>query len=82
MLGWYLYSPIIARGFFAIFCMGIYAITCKPNIKSMIGISLFITGFSLYARYLVSQMTDCYIVSLLIIFAGLYKKKTRIANIQ
>lgn len=75
MLGWYLYSPIMARVFFAIFCMGIYAITCKPNIKSMIGISLFITGFSLYARYLVSQMSDCYIVSLLIIFAGLYKKK-------
>mgnify|MGYP006916027415 CR=1 FL=1 len=74
IFGWNLYSPIVARIVFAVASMVIYALICKPDIKETITLFLFVVGFTLYSRYLVSQMADCYIVSLLIIFAGLYER--------
>ena len=73
--GWNLSSPVIARTFFAILTMLAYSVMYKPNAKTMICLSLFVVGFTLYARYLASQMADCYIVGLLILFAGLYERR-------
>ena len=77
IFGWNYYSPIIARIFFSILAMLIYAVTCRPDIRKSIYISLYMIGFSLFARYLASQMADCYIVELLIIFAALYDCKNK-----
>ena len=52
-----------------------YSVMCKPNAKRIICLSLFVICFTLYARYLASQMADCYFVGLLILFAGLYERR-------
>lgn len=76
IFGWNYFSPIIARMFFAVLSFWVYAILCKPNCKETVCISLFLISFSLYTRYLVSQMADPYMTSLLVIFLALYECHT------
>lgn len=77
VFGWNLYSPIIVRIVFACIGMLIYAALVRPNVRNSLFIWLFVISFSLYARYLSSQMADCYMVTLLVIYAGLYNRKEK-----
>ena len=77
VFGWNLYSPIIARIFFAVFSMSVYSVLCRPNIRKTSLLFLYVIGFTLYSRYLASQMAESYIFSLLVIFAGFYEKRKR-----
>ncbi len=75
VFGWNLYSPIVARLVFTELCIIFYSVITKPDFNRAVSIILFVSVFPLFARFVVSQMADCYIITLLIVFVGLYEHR-------
>lgn len=66
--GWNYNMPIVARFVFSSIAFLIYAHEKKPNHIECVNIILYVSFFTLYARYLMSQMADCHIIALMILF--------------
>lgn len=75
IINWNFYAPIVARIVFAIFGFAVYGVCRKPSNKDCFFIGLFVTSFSLFARYMVSNMADHYFTILLIILVSLIYNK-------
>lgn len=71
IINWNYYAPIVARIVFAILGFVIYGICRKPSYKDCFFIGLFVTSFSLFSRYMVSNMADHYITILFVILIAL-----------
>lgn len=77
IFGWNYYMPILARIVFSIVSFGIYAGCKKPSFKECMYIYLYIASFTLFTRYMISQMADCYLTGLMILFLAVdYKRVT------
>lgn len=75
IINWNYNAPIVARIVFAIFGFAVYGVCRKPSNKDCFFIGLFVMSFSLFARYMVSNMADHYFTILLIILISLIYNK-------
>lgn len=74
VFGWNIYTPIVMRIVLASAGFFIYSMTCKPGRKETGYVLLFMSAFTIYARFLASQMFEPCIITMMIMFAAFLTK--------